>query len=29
MADYIYQFATTAHQFLKGKVIPVSLSTPW
>jgi len=28
MAGYIYQFATTAHQFIKGKVIPVSLSTP-
>jgi NAD(P)-dependent dehydrogenase (short-subunit alcohol dehydrogenase family) len=25
---YIYQFSTTANQFLKGKVIPVSLSTP-
>lgn len=28
IAGYIYQFATTANQFIKGKVIPVSLSTP-
>jgi len=28
MSDYIYQFSTTANRFLKGKIIPVSLSTP-
>jgi short-subunit dehydrogenase len=28
MAAYIYQFATTAHQFLRGKIIPVSLTNP-
>jgi len=28
ISDYIYQFSTTAHRFLRGKIIPVSLSTP-
>ena len=28
MAAFICQFATTAHRFIKGKTIPVSLSTP-
>jgi hypothetical protein len=28
MAAFIHQFATTASQFMRGKVIPVSLSTP-
>lgn len=28
MAAFIYQFTTTAHHFLRGKTIPVSLSTP-
>jgi 3-oxoacyl-[acyl-carrier protein] reductase len=28
MADYIGNFALTAHNYLNGKVIPVSLSTP-
>lgn len=28
MAAFIYQFTTTAHQFIRGKTIPVSLSTP-
>lgn len=28
MASFVYHFATTAHQFIRGKTIPVSLSTP-
>jgi 3-oxoacyl-[acyl-carrier protein] reductase len=28
MAKFIHDFASNAHQFLNGKVIPVSLSTP-
>lgn len=28
LSPYIFNFATTAHQVMKGKVIPVSLSTP-
>ncbi len=28
MAAFIYQFLTTSGQFIRGKVIPVSLSTP-
>lgn len=28
MADFVFQFTTTAHQFMNGKIIPVSLSTP-
>jgi len=28
MADFIANFSTTAHHFINGKVIPVSLSTP-
>jgi 3-oxoacyl-[acyl-carrier protein] reductase len=28
MATFIHQFTTVAHQFMKGKTIPVSLSTP-
>ena len=28
MADYIYQFSTTAHGYMRGKVLPISLSTP-
>lgn len=28
ISDYIYQFSTTANRFLKGKIIPVSLTTP-
>ena len=28
MATFIYQFSTTAHTYLRGKVLPVSLSTP-
>lgn len=28
LSPYIFHFATTAHHVMKGKVIPVSLSTP-
>lgn len=28
MAEYIAEFATAAHQWMNGKIIPVSLSTP-
>lgn len=28
ISDYIYQFSTTASRYIKGKIIPVSLSTP-
>ncbi len=28
ISEYICQFSTTAHRYLKGKVLPVSLSTP-
>lgn len=28
MASFIYQFTTTSSKFIRGKVIPVSLSTP-
>jgi short-subunit dehydrogenase len=28
MAEFIMHFALTAHQFMKGKIIPVSLSNP-
>ena len=28
LSPYIFTFATTAHKVMKGKVIPVSLSTP-
>ena len=28
IASYIYSFATTQHEFMNGKIIPVSLSTP-
>ena len=28
MAEYIAAFSTTAHHFMNGKIIPVSLSTP-
>ena len=28
MAEYIVNFADTAHQWMNGKIIPVSLSTP-
>lgn len=28
MAEYIAEFACTAHQWMNGKIIPVSLSTP-
>ena len=28
MAKYIYDFTTTAHKYMSGKIIPVSLSTP-
>jgi len=28
ISDYIYQFSTTENRFFKGKIIPVSLSTP-
>lgn len=28
MAAYIFQFATTAHHYMRGKVLPVSLTTP-
>jgi 3-oxoacyl-[acyl-carrier protein] reductase len=28
MADFIKQFAETAHHYMNGKIIPVSLSTP-
>ena len=28
MAEYIAQFSLTAHQWMNGKIIPVSLSTP-
>jgi hypothetical protein len=28
MAEYIVDFALNANQWIKGKIIPVSLSTP-
>ena len=28
MAEFILNFATTAHRFINGKVVPVSISTP-
>ena len=28
MAEFIVQFALTGHQWMNGKIIPVSLSTP-
>jgi len=28
MAAFIKQFAVTAHHYMNGKIIPVSLSTP-
>jgi len=28
MAGYIAHFSLTAHQYMNGKIIPVSLSTP-
>lgn len=28
MASFIHQFANTGHEFLNGKILPVSLSTP-
>jgi NAD(P)-dependent dehydrogenase (short-subunit alcohol dehydrogenase family) len=28
MAEYIYQFTTTGHEFYNGKILPVSSSTP-
>jgi len=29
MAEYILNFSLSGHRFFNGKVIPVSLSTPW
>jgi hypothetical protein len=28
MAEYIVNFTLTAHEWMNGKIIPVSLSTP-
>jgi hypothetical protein len=28
MATYIADFSLSAHQYIRGKIIPVSLSTP-